>query len=168
MNAEHRLDTTVAEARWPDDAATVAALLREYERTAAGLGIDLGFQGFAAELAGLPGSYARPRGLVLLARAGAEAAGIAAYRPLAEGSCEMKRLYVRPAWRGRRIGERLCRELIREARNCAYKAMRLDTGATMHAARRLYAALGFAPIPSYYETPYATLCFELPLGAAAR
>lgn len=150
----------IAEARWPADAPAVAALLRDCEGYAAGLGIDLGFQGFAAELAGLSGAYARPRGVMLLARAGTQAAGCAACRPLAEGICEMKRLYVRPAFRGQGLGELLCRELIREARVCGYKAIRLDTGATMHRARRLYQALGFTPILPYYETPYETLCFE--------
>ena len=160
MSAAPRVAATIAEAQWPADAAAATALLREYESTAAGLGIDLGFQGFAAELANLPGAYARPRGLMLLARRGAEVAGCAAYRPLSAEVCEMKRLYVRPAFRGRRLGELLCRALIREAGHCGYKIMRLDTGAAMHAARRLYSALGFTPIPPYYETPYETLCFE--------
>jgi putative acetyltransferase len=168
VNEGRRAAATIAEARWPADAGAAAALLREYERYAAALGYDLCFQGFAAELAGLPGPYARPHGLMLLARAGEEAAGCAAYRPLADGICEMKRLYVRPSWRGHGLGRLLCRELIREARACGYRAMRLDTGAAMHSARRLYAALGFTAIPSYYETPYPTLCFELSLGAAAQ
>jgi putative acetyltransferase len=164
VDAERQIAMTIAEARWPADASAVAALLREYESYAAGLGYDLCFQGFAAELAGLPGQYAPPHGLMLLAWSGEEAAGCAAYRPLAEGICEMKRLYVRPPWRGRGLGERLCRELIDEARACGYRAMRLDTGEAMRSARKLYAALGFTPIPSYYETPYETLCFELSLA----
>ena len=168
MNERRRAAVTIAEARWPADTGAVAALLREYAGYAAGLGYDLGFQGFAAELAGLPGQYALPRGLMLLAWSGEDAAGCAAYRPYAEGICEMKRLYVRPPWRGHGIGQRLCRELIREARACGYRAMRLDTGEAMHSARNLYVALGFTPIPSYYETPYPTLCFELSLGAAAQ
>ncbi|HZU90284.1 MAG TPA: GNAT family N-acetyltransferase [Stellaceae bacterium] len=167
MGAERPIAVRVAEARWPAETAAAAALFREYGHYAAALGYDLGFQGFAAELAGLPGPYARPRGLLLLAWSGAEAAGCAGYRPLAEGICEMKRLYVRPVFRGHGIGELLCRELIREARACGYRAMRLDTGAAMHSARRLYAALGFTPIPPYYETPYETLCFELSLIAPA-
>lgn len=168
MNERRRAAVMIAGARWPADVDAAAALLREYASYAAGLGYDLGFQGFAAELAGLPGQYARPHGLMLLAWAGEEAAGCVAYRPLAEAICEMKRLYVRPPWRGRGIGERLCRELIGEARACGYRAMRLDTGEAMRSARNLYAALGFTPIPSYYETPYETLCFELALAAAAR
>jgi GNAT superfamily N-acetyltransferase len=105
---------------------------------------------------------------MLLAWAGEDAAGCAAYRPLAGAMCEMKRLYVRPPFRGHGIGERLCRELIREARACGYLMMRLDTGAAMRSARALYAALGFSPIPSYYETPYETLCFELSLAVIPR
>ncbi|HJU18161.1 MAG TPA: GNAT family N-acetyltransferase [Stellaceae bacterium] len=158
------MSVSIAEARWPADASAMAALLREYASHAAALGYDLTFQGFAAELAGLPGPYVRPHGLLLIARSGAGAAGCAGYRPLAEGICEMKRLYVRPGFRRQGIGERLCRELIGRARECGYRAMRLDTGAAMQSARRLYAALGFAAIPPYYETPYDTLCLELSLA----
>lgn len=165
MSGERRASgAAIAEARWPADLSAVATLLREYEGYAAKLGIDLGFQGFAAELTNLPGAYARPRGVMLLARAGAEAAGMAAYRPLSAEICEMKRLYVRPAFRGQGLGALLCRELIQEARACGYKVLRLDTGAAMHSARRLYEALGFTAIPPYYQTPYETLCFELLLS----
>lgn len=164
MTTAPRNVPAIAEARWPQDAAAVTALLREYENYASGLGIDLAFQGFEREVADLPGAYAPPRGRMLLARARAQAAGVAAFRPLAEGICEMKRLYVRPGFRGQGIGERLCREVIGRARAWGYRAMRLDTGEGMRSARRLYEALGFAPIPPYYHTPYPTLCFELSLA----
>lgn len=118
----------IAEAHWPSDFSAVAELFQEYQSYVAALGYDLSFQDFAAELAGLPGKYARPDGVLLIARYGAAAAGCIAYRRLEPRLCEMKRLYVRPSFRGRQIGELLCRELIRHARAQGYDAMRLDTG----------------------------------------
>lgn len=151
----------IAPASWPADRALAATLLEEY---AASLGVDLGFQDFAAELAGLPGKYAPPAGLFLIARIGAAAVGCGAFRPLEPGICEMKRLYVRPDFRGYRIGRRLCGVLIEAARRQGYRAMRLDTLPTMQPARRLYAALGFAPVAPYYPNPIAgTAYLELSL-----
>lgn len=124
--------------------------MRDY---AASLDIDLGFQDFAAEVAGLPGSYARPDGVMLIAWAEGEMAGIVAYRRHERASCEMKRLYVRPGFRGSGLGRRLCEALIAEARAHGYRRMLLDTVASMAAARRLYEALGFRPIPPYYDNP---------------
>jgi ribosomal protein S18 acetylase RimI-like enzyme len=142
--------TTIAEAVWPRDREEVARLMRDY---AASLDIDLGFQDFAAEVAGLPGSYARPDGVMLIAWAEGEMAGIVAYRRHERASCEMKRLYVRPGFRGSGLGRRLCEALIAEARAHGYRRMLLDTVASMAAARRLYEALGFRPIPPYYDNP---------------
>lgn len=134
------------------DVAAVAGLFADY---AASLDIDLDYQGFAGELAALPGAYAPPRGLLLLARGGDGAAlGCVACRPLAEAwACEMKRLFVAPAGRGLGLGRRLVRRLIAEATALGYHEMRLDTLATMGAAQALYRAEGFAPMAPYYDTP---------------
>ncbi|HEY5209163.1 MAG TPA: GNAT family N-acetyltransferase [Stellaceae bacterium] len=143
-------DLTIAEARWPHDHDAVLGLFRDY---VAGLGIDLGFQGVEAEFATLPGKYARPHGLVLLARRGGAAVGTVAYRPYPPGGCEMKRLYVAPAARGLGAGRQLCDRLITEARAAGYRRMLLDTGDWLTAALALYRALGFAEIPAYYHNP---------------
>ncbi|HEX4113591.1 MAG TPA: GNAT family N-acetyltransferase [Stellaceae bacterium] len=147
------MSVSIIEARWPEDRDTVRALFRAYVD---GLGIDLGFQGIDAEFASLPGKYARPAGLVLLARDEAGAAmGTVAYRPFAPGDCEMKRLYVAPEQRGRGAGRSLCDRLLDEARTAGYRRMLLDTGDWLTPALTLYRALGFAPIPAYYHNPIA-------------
>jgi GNAT superfamily N-acetyltransferase len=150
-------------ARFPQQADDVRALMREY---AAGLGIDLGFQDFDAELAGLPGKYAPPRGCVLLAWQDDAALGIVGLRPLDETVCEMKRLYVRPAGRGQQLGLRLAEAVVRVARDSGYAAMRLDTLPQMKAAQRIYTSLGFHPIPAYVFNPVEDALFlELDLRA---
>jgi putative acetyltransferase len=103
----------ISEARWPDDCPIVEALFREY---VASLAEDISFQNVDDELAALPGKYARPTGAVLIARDGDQAAGAIAYRMVEPGACEMKRLYVRPAWRGSGLGRELADELIMRAR----------------------------------------------------
>jgi putative acetyltransferase len=140
----------ISEARWPDDRAAVEALFREY---VASLAEDISFQNVDDELAGLPGKYARPTGVVLVARDDREAAGAAAYRMVEPGVCEMKRLYVRPAWRGSGLGRELANELIEDARGRGYRTMLLDTLASMSAARALYRDLGFVPVAPYYDNP---------------
>jgi putative acetyltransferase len=140
----------IEEARWPEDRAIALQLFRDY---VAELDVDLSFQGVEAEFASLPGKYARPDGVVLLARVDADTVGTVAYRKFSHGICEMKRLYVRPEWRGRAIGRVLCERLLDEARARFYRRMLLDTGDWLKPALTLYRALGFAEIPAYYTNP---------------
>jgi ribosomal protein S18 acetylase RimI-like enzyme len=142
----------VTEATGEPAVAVVRDLFREYE---AWLGVDLCFQGFAAELAGLPGDYAPPSGRLLLASAGADrAAGCVALRALDAERCEMKRLYVRPAHQGSGLGRTLVTTLIEEARGVGYRAMLLDTLPQMRAAQHLYESLGFRDVEPYRYNPY--------------
>jgi putative acetyltransferase len=140
----------IIESRWPEDRATVEVLFREY---IASLTEDISFQNPDDELATLPGKYARPGGIVLIAWDGAEAAGTIAYRMFEPGVAEMKRLYVRPASRGSGLGRDLANELIEEARVCGYRTLMLDTLESMSAARTLYRDLGFVPVEPYYHNP---------------
>lgn len=132
---------------------------RLFEEYAASLGFDLGFQGFPEELAGLPGDYAPPAGRILLARVENDAVGCVALRPIEIDVCEMKRLYVRPAFRGLGAGRMLVERIIREAREARYRRMRLDTLASMTAARRLYQELGFREIAPYRNNPVQGAAF---------
>src|SRR5206468_13000705 len=129
---------------------TVETLFREY---VASLAEDISFQNVDAELGTLPGKYARPTGVVLIGREDEEAAGAVAYRMVEPGVCEMKRLYVRPAFRGSGLGRELANELIEDARERGYRTMLLDTLASMQPARALYRDLGFAPVEPYYDNP---------------
>jgi ribosomal protein S18 acetylase RimI-like enzyme len=129
-------------------------ILREYARS---LAVDLCFQDFDAELAALPGEYAAPGGQLLLAFVGDALAGCGALRPLPDAdqanACEMKRLYVRPAFRRFGLGRILAERLLEEARRAGYSAMLLDTLDEMEAARELYASLGFEEVAPYYFNP---------------
>jgi len=139
-----------------DDLAHARALFEEYARS---LGFDLSFQDFGRELAGLPGEYAPPQGSIFLAVLGDDVMGCAAFRPLGPGICEMKRLYVRPAFRGRMLGRRLAEAVIAEAVAKGYRKMRLDTVPAMREAIALYRSLGFEPIDAYRPNPIAGAMF---------
>ncbi len=134
----------------PEDMATLRALFLEYQDW---LGVDLCFQGFEAELAGLPGNYAPPAGGVWLARVEGALAGCVGFRPHEGGACEMKRLWLRPAFRGLGLGRRLAETSIAAAGRAGYRTMCLDTLGFMDQARALYQTLGFHEIPAYYDNP---------------
>jgi len=150
-------------ARGGADLKDIAGLFRAY---AAALPVDLGYQGFEAELAGLPGKYASPAGALLIARApSGDAIGCVAMRPI-EGNriCEMKRLYVTPAARGLGLGAELIGAIVAQSRAAGYKEMRLDTLPTMRTAIAMYARTGFTKIAAYYPTPVeGTIFLGLPL-----
>jgi ribosomal protein S18 acetylase RimI-like enzyme len=145
-----------------DEVAAIASL---FEADAASLPVDLGYQDFATELGTLPGKYAPPGGALFLARDGAGAAiGCVGLRPLADGCCEMKRLYVAPAARGLGLGRLLVDAVLAAAVSRGYGEIRLDTLPTMGEALALYRRLGFVDIAPYYEgAPAGTRFLARPL-----
>ena len=142
-----------------DTSARIAAARTIFKEYAQSLDIDLCFQNFDAELADLPGDYAPPSGQLLLALVDGELAGCGALRGLAEcdhaNACEMKRLFVRPAFRRFGLGRVLAQQLLDDARALGYSSMLLDTLDEMEAARELYASLGFEEVAPYYFNPIA-------------
>ena len=154
--------TTIRPATTPEDLAIIRGLFQAY---ADGLPVDLAYQDFASELADLPGKYAQPHGALMLARdAAGEPLGCVALRPLDDGRCEMKRLYVAPAARGTGLGGALMRAVIAAGRRLGYRAMRLDTLSDMTAAQAMYAAAGFQRIAPYYDgAAPGTIFLELAL-----
>lgn len=169
-------DMVIVTAEDPVQLEAIRVIFREY---ADSLGIDLGFQGFDEELRDLPGEYAEPRGALLLALIDVEASGTGtppsptvvqrqegrwshvaaccALRPLDAAdypnAAEMKRLYVRPAFRGRGLGRQLTEAVLDAARSAGYSCVLLDTFDDMEAARALYEDLGFVEVPPYYHNP---------------
>ncbi|MDO8250017.1 MAG: GNAT family N-acetyltransferase [Rhodoferax sp.] len=138
----------------PEEFNTLRSIFREY---ADGLQVDLCFQGFEAELAELPGEYSEPRGALLMAQIDDKLAGCCALRPLDTvdypNACEMKRLYVRPAFRRSGVGRQLVEAILDCARQAGYDCVLLDTLDEMETARALYQDLGFEEIPPYYHSP---------------
>ena len=140
----------------PAELDAVRDIFREYAST---LGVDLCFQGFDAELAQLPGDYAEPRGALLIAEVEGAVAGCCALRPLDTAdypnASEMKRLFVRKAFRGFGLGRELAEAMLDRARQAGYACVLLDTLDDMESARALYTDLGFEEIPPYYHSPIA-------------
>jgi ribosomal protein S18 acetylase RimI-like enzyme len=146
----------IVQAGTTEEVAQARALFEEY---AASLDFDLHFQNFQEELAGLPGDYAGPHGCLLLAWHGDQVAGCVALRKIEGDISEMKRLYVRPAFRNRGAGKSLARTIIAEARKRGYSRMRLDTVPAMKGAQYLYESLGFKRIPPYRHNPIPGAAF---------
>ncbi len=134
----------------PADIARAQELFLEYEKS---IGISLCFQNFAEEVASLPGAYAPPDGRLLLAKHVGRLAGCVALRKIGDDVAEMKRLYVRLAFRGMGVGRTLAAAVLAEAKAIGYRAVRLDTLATMREAQALYLSMGFREIPAYNEHP---------------
>ena len=152
----------ISPARAAEDIASIGELFLEY---AASIGVDLEYQGFSSELAGLPGQYAPPSGDLLIARVNGAAAGCVALRRLDQSTLEMKRLYVRPSARGAGLGKLLVEAAISIARQNGYAELRLDTLASMASAQKLYGALGFVEIPPYGNSFLpGTRFYSLPLA----
>ena len=144
------------------DYALARALFEEY---AAAIEINLCFQNFGSELENLPIMYGAPSGALLLGRDGEAAVGCVGVRRFAGDVCEMKRLYVRPEFRGRDCGRRLALDAAAKARQLGYRTMILDTLRSMEAAHALYRSLGFRPAAPHYNNPLPDVrYFELELG----
>jgi len=134
-----------------DDAQSIAIARELFREYSAAIGTDLEYQGFSAELASLPAPYAPPAGALLIAQDAARVAGCVALRKLDADTCEMKRLYVRPDYRGSGLGKALVEAVIHAARHGGYRELRLDTLPSMASAQSLYRRLGFVEIQPYSE-----------------
>jgi len=145
---------------------TARELFLEYQRA---IGIDLCFQNFSAEVANLPGEYAPPVGRLFICLVNGSVAGCVALRKIDEQVCEMKRMYVRPAFRGQHLGRLLAERIIQDAQTIGYRAMRLDTLPAMMEAIALYRSLGFQPTEAYRINPHpGAIYMELPLLSSSR
>lgn len=132
------------------DIEKVRALFGEYTST---LGVDLGFQNYDDELRKLPGDYALPHGRLYIANYDGQLAGCIAFRPFGNDCCEMKRLFVRPTFRGKKIGKALAEKIITDAKGMGYRAMLLDTLASLSSSTALYKTLGFYETEPYRFNP---------------
>lgn len=141
---------TINQADGAEDMQVVREMFREYQKA---IDVDLCFQDFEKELDSLPGAYAPPQGCLLLATDDGEVAGVVGMWPHDKGGAEMKRLYVRPPWRGSGLGRKLAEAAVEAARNAGHKSICLDTLGFMAEARKLYKSLGFVEIPAYYGNP---------------
>ena len=135
------------------DAAELAHVRQFFRNYAAWLGVDMNFQGFAEELADLPGAYGAADGRLFYAEVDGRPAGCVGVRRLSDGMCEMKRLYVEPEARGTGVGRQLAMAAIQAAKALGYRRVMLDTLPAMRIAVKLYRELGFTEAPSYYQTP---------------
>ena len=135
-------------------AADFAAARRLFQEYAHQLPIDLGFQGFEAELERLPDRYSPPGGCLLIGRCGGDGVACGGVRGLGPQDCEMKRLYVRPETRGSGLGRRIAQALVGRARELGYAHVYLDTLESMAAARAIYRSLGFRETAPYYLNPF--------------
>ena len=142
----------VTQAQSADDIGIVRSLIQEYQQR---LGVDLSFQGFEAELAALPGSYAPPNGRLLLAWHEQTPVGCVGLQRVDSSRAEMKRLYVPPSARGLGVGRKLVEQLLSEAQAMGYSEVVLDTLPTMMEAQRLYRQFGFRDIEPYRANPIA-------------
>lgn len=158
MGGEH---VEICQAESSAELDMIRAMFQEYQEW---LGLDLCFQGFQTELATLPGEYAPPRGRLWYVQSGGEAVGCIALKPISETVAEMKRLYLREAYRGRGLGRFVVERLLAEARSLGYRHVRLDTLPQMGAAIGLYRVLGFREIEPYRHNPVpGALYMELEL-----
>ena len=147
----------ISKTRFPSDLAVVRRLLGEYAGT---LDPELLAQDFTGELDALPDQYIEPNGQMLLAWCGDEAVGCIGLRRVDARACEMKRLYVRPQSRGRKIGSLLVERICIEARDAGYTRMRLATLGSMTCAHKLYRAAGFLPVQPFVPPLPGSLFFE--------
>jgi len=158
----------LVEADTPAQFEAARALIEEYAaQIRSSMGVDLCFQNLSSELAHLPDMYGPPTGCLLLAGSDGEWVGCCALRRIADGVCEMKRLYIKPTTRGAQLGRRLAEQLLAKARALGYRRMMLDTLKEMTAARALYGSLGFRQVEPYYLNPTAGVTYmELDLETA--
>lgn len=161
-----RQDPAIVDAGAKEYLTFVKELFLEYAKS---LPFDLDFQNFDEEISHLPGEYSAPDGVILIASVGEKPAGCVALRKLEAGVCEMKRLYVKPEFRGKGIGRALAEKIIAQARESGYKKMRLDTVNSMTEAIALYRSFGFKEIPQYRVNPLPdAMFFELDLAEQAK
>jgi GNAT superfamily N-acetyltransferase len=161
MNLSGRVVSEIVEATTANEIEQVRSLFRQYQ---AELPLQLCFRSFDAELSGLPGAYGPPRGKLFLATVSGQPVGCVGLRPFPlEGACEMKRLYVRPTFRTRKLGRELAERVLQEARALGYRRLRLDTHPpTMQAAVNIYRSLGFRDI-AVEDGVEGLLYMEVPL-----